>query len=145
MSWRKRRKTLLIISGILYVTFGILAFFNVPGQHDEHHHTVAHNLTHIILGLLLLTLTVSFPPAWRQWLCYGFALAYFAIAACGGLVQAHSTLKVVPGVIEFHVGDYGVHLATGFYFLTLAILKRSDAPRGGGFWSSLLGAGISNP
>lgn len=133
--WRKRRKTLLVIAGILYVIFGILAFFDIPGGHDEHHHTVAHNLTHIVLGSVLIGLTLLSPSTVRQRACFVFAAAYFVISVLGVVAGKHATLPILPGVIEFHAGDYGVHLGTGLFFLVLGLLKRSDAPRtapGGG-------------
>src|SRR5687768_2770606 len=120
--WRKRRKTLLIMAGLLYVTFGILAFFDIPGGHDEHHHTYAHNFTHIILGLGLLVVTLRCPARVRQSLCFGFATAYVLIGLCGAFMGKSATLKLVPGVIEFHAGDYGVHLATAFFFFILGLL-----------------------
>ena len=48
------RKTVLVIFGALFIAFGVGAFFGVPGGHDVLHHTVAHNLTHIITGVLVL-------------------------------------------------------------------------------------------
>ena len=124
--WRKRRKGVLVAAGVLYVVFGVLAFFNVPGGHDEHHHSFAHNLTHIVLGLVLLGVTLWTRPAARRSLCLVFAAGYFAIGLLGIVAGQHATLAIVPGVIEFHAGDYGVHLATGLFFLALGGLKRSD-------------------
>lgn len=119
---------MLILSGILYVVFGVLAFFNVPGGHGEHHHTFAHNLTHIVLGLTLLGLTFAFRPAWRQSLCFVFAGSYFVIGLCGALLgEQHATLRIIPGFIEFHSEDYLVHLGTGVFFLILGLLRRSDS------------------
>lgn len=64
----KRRKIAVIAVGVLYVIFGILAFFNIPGP------------ARIIIRLL-----------------------------------------IVPGIIDFHAQDYGVHFATGCFFLVLAL------------------------
>src|SRR5687767_5334020 len=116
----------LVLASLLYVVFGILAFFNIPGGHDEHHHTFAHNLTHIVLGLVLFTVTVRSRPVIRQKLCVAFAIGYFVISFLGAIIGKHAMLVVVPGLIEFHAGDYTVHLATGLFFGALAMLKRSD-------------------
>src|SRR5687768_10956707 len=124
--WRKRRKAVLVLASILYVVFGILAFFNIPGGHDEHHHTFAHNLTHIILGLVLFGVAVRSRPIIRQKLCVAFAIGYFIISFVGAIVAKHAMLVVIPGLIEFHAGDYTVHLATGLFFAALSIVKRSD-------------------
>ena len=124
--WRKRRKTLLVISGILYLAFGILAFFDIPGGHDQHHHTFAHNLTHLILGLVLLGITLKTRPATRQKLCFVVASLYFVIGLLGIVSGSHASLQIIPGIVEFHAGDYAVHLATGLFFLALGCFKRSD-------------------
>lgn len=124
--WRKRRKGVLVVAGMLYVMFGALAFFDIPGGHDEHHHTFAHNLTHIVLGLVLMGVTLKTSAAARQGLCFGFAAVYFLIGAIGLSAGRHVTLQIVPGLIEFHAGDYAVHLATGLFFLALSFFKRSS-------------------
>ena len=59
-------------------------------------------------------------------MCFGFAAVYFLIGAIGLSAGKHVTLQIVPEVIEFHAGDYGVHLATGLFFLALGFFKRSD-------------------
>ena len=124
--WRKRRKALLVVTGILYLIFGILAFFDIPGGHDEHHHTYAHNLTHIVLGLILLAVTLKRPAPTRQGLCFTFATIYFLIAFSGSILGKSASLVVLPGIIEFHAGDYAVHFATALFFIALGMLKRSD-------------------
>jgi hypothetical protein len=124
--WKRKRKAVLIAAGILYLVFGLLAFFDIPGGHEEHHHTFAHNLTHILLGLVLLFFTTKTNPRVRKALCFFFAAAYSAIGLAGAFMSKAATLKVLPGIIEFHAGDYGVHLATAFFFFVLGTLKRSD-------------------
>jgi hypothetical protein len=126
--WHQRRKTLLIIAGILYVLFGILAFFGIPGGHEAHHHTRAHNLTHLFLGVGLLVLTLCFDPARRRVLCFGLSLIYLLIGLYGALEGKMATLAVIPGLVEFHAGDYVVHLFTSGFFLFLGLLRRSDRP-----------------
>ena len=124
--WQKRRKTVLIIAGVLYVLFGILAFFNIPGGHDRHHHTSAHNLTHIVLGAILFGIATLSRPSTRQRLCIVFAFGYFTIAFLGAVIGKDAMLVIVPGIIEFHAGDYVVHLVTALFFAAIALLKRSS-------------------
>jgi hypothetical protein len=126
--WRKRRKTLLAVAGVLYLVFGTLAFFGLPGLHEDHHHTLAHNLTHLLVGLILLGLTFRVDAARRQLLCFGLGGVYLLIGLSGLAAGKWAMLTVIPGVIEFHAGDYPVHFATALFFLVLALLRRSDAP-----------------
>ena len=100
--WQKRRKTLLIIAGVLYVIFGILAFFNIPGGHEAEHHTFADNLTHIILGVTLLLITLLCPAPARQILCFAFAMLYCVIGLYGTFQGKSAMFKIVPGLVEFH-------------------------------------------
>ena len=65
-------------------------------------------------------------PAIRQKLCVSFAIGYFVISFLGAVIGKHATLVVIPGLIEFHAGDYTVPLATGLFFAALGIVKRSD-------------------
>ena len=123
---RKKRKKLLLLAGALYVIFGVLAFFDIPGGHEEHHHTFAHNLTHVVLGMLLLGITLKSPPRIRRAACFLFAAGYLILGAYGASLEKTFTIAIVPGIIEFHAGDYGVHFATAFVFLLLGLLKRSD-------------------
>ena len=116
----------MVVASILYVVFGILAFFNIPGGHDEHHHTFAHNLTHIVLGVVLFAVAIRSRPAIRQKLCVAFAIGYFIISFLGAIIGTHATVALIPGLVEFHAGDYTVHLATGLLFAALSIVKRSD-------------------
>jgi hypothetical protein len=62
----------------------------------------------------------------------GFAFGYFVISFLGAVIGKHAMVVVVPGLIEFHAGDYGVHLATGIFFAALSLVKRSDERR----WAS---------
>jgi peptidoglycan/LPS O-acetylase OafA/YrhL len=123
---RRKRKILLIAAGVLYIAFGILAFFDIPGGHDEHHHSTAHNLTHLILGALLLVVALRSPARVRQYLCLGLAAGYIVIGWIGLRTGHTATVALLPGLIEFHAGDYTVHLATAFVFLVLGVLRRSD-------------------
>src|SRR3712207_3669452 len=100
----KKRKLLLVAAGLLYVLFGILAFFDIPGGHDEHHHTFAHNLTHIILGFVLLGTALRWPARTRQRICYVFAGAYALIGMIGATLGKSATLAILPGIVEFHAG-----------------------------------------
>jgi hypothetical protein len=124
----KKRKKLLIVAALLYLLFGVLAFFNIPGGHGEHHHTFAHNLTHIVLGMLLLWITFRFSPSGRQAACLILAASYVFLGAYGASLGETFTIAIIPEVVEFHAGDYAVHLATGMLFLGLGTLKRSNQP-----------------
>lgn len=114
-------------AGVLYILFGIMAFCGIPGGHEDHHHTFAHNLTHIVLGSALLVFTFCCRAAMRKIVCFSFGAGYFAIAIIGAMMGAPSSLPLLPGVLEFHAGDYLVHFATGVVFVGLGLIRRSDS------------------
>jgi hypothetical protein len=117
------RKTLLILFGMLFIAFGIGAFFGVPGGHDGSHHTVGHNLTHIIAGLLLLDIALVGSAATRRSFCFLFGLIYLAIGLFG-VFSVRDSLRIVPGLIEFHLEDEWIQFTTGFLFIVVGLLKK---------------------
>jgi hypothetical protein len=120
------RKAVLIIFGALFIAFGIGAFFGVPGGHDASHHTVGHNLTHIIAGLLVLYVALDGSSSSRRSFCFTFGAVYLAIGLFG-VFSVRDSLRVVPGVIEFHLEDDWVQIATGLLFTGLGFLKKVDS------------------
>jgi hypothetical protein len=83
-------------------------------------------LTHIILGVTLLVITLRFPAPVRQVLCFAFAMVYCVVGLYGTFKGKDAMLKIVPGLVEFHAGDFTVHLATAFFFFALTLIRRSD-------------------
>jgi hypothetical protein len=120
------RRTLLLILGALFIAFGIGAFFGFPGAHDGDHHRVAHNLTHIIAGILILYVALVGSSGARRSFCFTFGLVYFAIGLAG-VFSVKDSLRLVPGLIEFHLEDNWVQMATGALFIALGFLKRLPA------------------
>jgi hypothetical protein len=120
------RKALLLIFGALFIAFGIGAFFGVPGGHDASHHTVGHNLTHIIAGLLVLDVALVGSTGTRRSFCFVFGAVYLAIGLLG-VFTVRDSLRIVPGVIEFHLEDDWIQIATGLLFIALGLLKKVPA------------------
>ena len=120
------RKTLLVIFGALFIAFGIGAFFGVPGGHDASHHGVGHNLTHIIAGLLVLDVALVGSTGTRRSFCLVFGAVYMAIGLFG-VFSVRDSLRLVPGLIEFHLEDDWIQMATGLLFIVLGLLKKVPA------------------
>jgi hypothetical protein len=117
------RRTLLIIFGALFIAFGIAAFFGVPGAHDQEHHSVAHNFTHIFAGILVLYAALMGSSGTRRSFCFTFGLIYLSIGAFG-VFSVQDSLRIVPGLIEFHLEDDWIQMATGALFIALGLLKK---------------------
>jgi hypothetical protein len=54
----------------------------------------------------LSALILRFPAPVRQVLCFAFALVYCVIGVYGTFIGESAMFKIVPGVVEFHAGDY---------------------------------------
>ncbi|HMJ91227.1 MAG TPA: DUF4383 domain-containing protein, partial [Candidatus Acidoferrum sp.] len=117
------RKGLLVLFGALFIAFGIAAFFGVPGGHDASHHTVGHNLTHIIAGIAVLAVAIAGTSGTRRWFCFAFGAMYLAIGLFG-VFGVSDSLRIIPGVLEFHLEDDRIQLATGLLFVALGLLKK---------------------
>ncbi len=114
---------LLLIFGALFIAFGIGAFLGVPGGHDASHHRLGHNITHIVAGLLVLNIALVGNSGTRRSFCFIFGLIYLAIGLFG-VFSVRDSLRIIPGVIEFHLEDEWVQLATGMLFIVLGLLKK---------------------
>lgn len=117
------RKGILLLLGALFIAFGIGAFVGVPGGHDASHHTVGHNLTHIIAGIAVLWVAFTGDSASRRWFCFMFGAFYLAIGFFG-MFSVRDSLRLVPGVVEFHLEDEWVQIGTGILFVALGLLRK---------------------
>jgi putative Ca2+/H+ antiporter (TMEM165/GDT1 family) len=124
------RRTLLFIFGALFIAFGIGAFFGVPGAHDRDHHQVGHNLTHIVAGLITLYVAWVGDSGTRRSFCFAFGAIYLAVGLFG-VFSVKDSLRVIPGLLEFHLEDTWVQMGTGLLFFVLGLLKKvpSRSPR----------------
>ena len=120
---------MLVIFGALFIAFGVGAFFGVPGAHEASHHTIGHNITHIVAGVLVLNIALAGTPGARRHFCFMFGAIYLGIGFFG-LFSVRDSLRLIPGVIEFHLEDDWVQLATGLLFVALGLLKKApEQPR----------------
>ena len=117
------RKGLLILFGLLFMAFGVSAFFGVPGAHESSHHTIGHNLTHIIAGLLVLDIALVGTANGRRGFCFVFGAMYLLIGMFG-IFSERDSLRIIPGLIEFHLEDNWVQIVTGLLFVGLGLLKK---------------------
>jgi hypothetical protein len=122
------RRVLLLTFGVLFIAFGVGAFFGVPGGHDASHHTVGHNLTHIIAGLLVLDVALAGSSATRRSFCFIFGALYLTIGIIG-VFSVRDSLRVIPGLVEFHLEDDWVQIGTGLLFVTIGLFKKVPESR----------------
>lgn len=120
---------MLLVCGALFVAFGIGAFFGVPGGHDAQHHTAGHNLTHILIGLACISVAWIGESTARRRFCFGVGGLYL-LAGIAGVYSTQDNLRIIPGLLEFHLEDSWIHIATGLLFIGLGLLRnRIGKPR----------------
>lgn len=118
------RRKILAGVGILYVLFGLLAFVGVPGLHASHHHTTAHNITHIVLGVIIGAVAIQSQSRGRRILCVVFAIGYIALVMIGLAFPNMHNLTLLPGVLAFAMEDRVVYGATACFFGFLAAIEK---------------------
>ena len=91
--------------------------------HDASHHTIGHNLTHLIAGGVVLWVAWAGTSGTRRWFCFAFGAAYLAIGFFG-FFSVRDALRLIPGILEFHLEDHWVQIGTGLLFVVLGLLKK---------------------
>ncbi|HKQ54201.1 MAG TPA: hypothetical protein VJT74_17625 [Pyrinomonadaceae bacterium] len=133
-------KTICKLLGVVFVIVGIAGFVapNLLGTHLS----MAHNLVHIISGLIAL----YFGFAASLSAARGFALAFGAVylllgivgfimgspgtSSIAGMAMEDGRLwKVLPGTLELGTADHAVHILLGIVFLAGALLTKADVAR----------------
>lgn len=133
-------KTICKLLGVVFLIVGVAGFVapNLLGTHLS----MAHNLVHIISGIVAL----YFGFAASLSAARGFALAFGAVYLLLGIVGfimgspgsstiANMTMedgrlwKVLPGTLELGTADHAVHILLGIVFLAGALMTKADVRR----------------
>lgn len=133
-------KTICKLLGVVFLIVGVAGFVapNLLGTHLS----MAHNLVHIISGIVAL----YFGFAATLSAARGFALAFGAVYLLLGIVGfimgspgsstiANMTMedgrlwKVIPGTLELGTADHAVHILLGIVFLAGALMTKPDVAR----------------
>ena len=133
-------KTICKLLGVVFLIVGVAGFVapNLLGTHLS----MAHNLVHIISGIVAL----YFGFAASLSAARGFALAFGAVYLLLGIVGfimgspgsstiANMTMedgrlwKVIPGTLELGTADHAVHILLGIVFLAGALMTKADVRR----------------
>ena len=133
-------KTICKLLGVVFLLVGIIGF--VKPDLMGTHLSMAHNLVHILSGIIALYFGFAGSLSGAR----GFALAFGAIYMLLGIVGfimgapgtstiANMTMedarlwKVIPGTLELGTADHAVHILLGIVFLAGALMTKSDAAR----------------
>jgi len=130
-------KLICKILGVVFVLVGIVGFV-MPGFLGTHL-SLAHNLVHIISGVVALYFGFAGSPSAARGFCIVFGLVYLllgivgfvmghpgASAMAGMMAEDTKLWKVIPGTLELGKMDHIVHCLLGVVFLIGGLLGGSE-------------------
>lgn len=133
-------KTICKLLGVVFVIVGIAGFVapNLLGTHLS----MAHNLVHIVSGLIALYFGFAASLSAARGFALAFGAVYLLLGVVGFIMGAPGTStiagmtmedgrlwKLLPGTLEFGTADHAVHILLGIVFLAGALLTKADVAR----------------
>ncbi len=118
-------KTIAIIFGVVFVLVGILGFVPNPlvgagALFDTNH---AHDLVHLVFGIILLVVAFMAPAKSALWLKI-LGVVYLVIAVLGFVLVPQGGLLL--GLVETNDADHWLHVVLG-----VVLIVAGFAPMGG--------------
>lgn len=133
-------KTICKLLGVVFLVVGVAGFVapNLLGTHLS----MAHNLVHIISGIVALYFGFAASLSAARAFCLAFGAVYlllgivgFIMGGPGASTIANMTMedgrlwKVIPGTLELGTADHAVHVLLGVVFLAGALLTKPGVAR----------------
>ena len=119
-------KKLALLFGVVFIVVGLLGMF-VPnplvGAGALFDTNMAHDLVHLLFGIILLAVALKMPGASAKWLkilgvvYLVIALAGFVLAPSGGLLF---------GLVETNDADHWLHVLLGVVLLVAGFMGKKD-------------------
>lgn len=106
-------KTLAKVFGWVFILVGVLGFFGNPivGQMGLFHANVAHNIVHLLLGIILLLASGTEAKA-ALWLKI-VGVVYLLVAILGFLMTPAMGTTNLLGFVEINGADNWLHVVLG--------------------------------
>ena len=136
-------KTVATILGVVFLIVGLAGFvargtFDMLGVHLS----TAHNLVHIISGIIALYFGLAGTLAAARLFDIIFGIVYGLLGIAGFLLghvvsrssipdmmPSHHMLTLYPGVLEFGSRDHALHILLGIIFLLGGLLTKTAINR----------------
>jgi hypothetical protein len=118
-------KTLAIIFGVVFVLVGLLGFVDNPlvGMSALFEADMAHNLVHIVIGLILLAVGLWASAQSALWLKV-IGVVYLLVAALGFVLTPG--MGMLLGVMSVNMADHWLHIILGIVLLAAGFMTKSD-------------------
>jgi uncharacterized membrane protein HdeD (DUF308 family) len=126
-------KTICKLLGVVLLLVGIIGFVK-PGFLGTHL-SMAHNLVHILSGIIALYFGFAASLSAARGFCLG--ICGFILGSAQPTTLTNMTdmaadtrlWKVIPGTLELGTADHAVHLLLGILFLVGALMTKTNYAR----------------
>jgi hypothetical protein len=135
-------KTICKLLGVVFLLVGIIGFIkpDLLGAHLS----MAHNLVHIISGILALYFGFAGSLSGARGFALAFGAVYLLLGIVGFIMGSPGTpeattlahmgsdarlWKVIPGTLELGTADHAIHILLGIIFLVGALMTKADVAR----------------
>ena len=123
-------KTASLVIGIIFLVVGILGYTDNPIIGDSHdavfHADGAHNMVHIISGVLFLLFALAAPSRAGLFLKI-FGLVYLLLGVWGAAVIGSEGQTTLLGFLHVNGADNFLHIALGVVIFLAGLLKPAHA------------------
>jgi hypothetical protein len=109
-------KTVCKILGLVFLLVGLLGFTTVLAPVGAHL-TPAHNMVHIVSGVIALYFGFAGSLAGARGFCLVFGIVYLALGIFGMLLGTDPGKMWHVGPLMLGTADHGIHLILGAIFL----------------------------
>ncbi len=118
-------KTLAKVWGVVFLLVGVLGFFPNPivGDSGFFHANLAHNVVHVLFGLVLLFASGTDMKA-AKWLKI-IGVVYLVVAVLGFLMTPAMGQGNLLGIVEVNGADNWLHVALGVLLFLSGMGKRA--------------------
>ena len=108
-------KTICKVLGVVFLLLGIAGFANsgLLGAYLE----PAHNLVHIVSGVIALYFGFAGPLSGARAFCLIFGVVYLALGILGMAMGVGEMRLWTVGPLHFGTVDHGIHILVGVIFL----------------------------
>lgn len=109
-------KTVCKILGVVFLLVGVIGF--VKGDLLGAHLTMAHNVVHLVSGIIALYFGFAGAMSGAKAFCLVFGVVYLGLGILGmALGHGGDRMWEVPLGLHFGQADHGIHILLGVIFL----------------------------
>lgn len=119
-------KTLALIFGVIFVLIGILGFLPNPlvGQGAIFHTDTAHNIVHLIFGVILVGCALRMPAQASLWLKV-IGAVYLILAVLGFVMVPNG--GPLLGLVATNAADHLLHVVLGIVLIVAGFVGKSGS------------------